>query len=50
MEGCIKPSRDKNVRLRQEILCHQEIDVATKEELPETEGIFKEKIEVVTPF
>ena len=33
MEGCIKPSRDRNVRLRPEILSHPEIDVATKEEL-----------------
>ena len=33
MEGCIKPSRDRKVRLRPEILRHPEIDVATKEEL-----------------
>ena len=33
MEGCIKLSRDRNVRLQQEILSHLEIDVATKEEL-----------------
>ena len=33
MEGCIKPSRDKKVRLRPEIPKHPEIDVATKEEL-----------------
>ena len=33
MEGCIKPSRDRNVRLRPEILSQPEIDVATKEEL-----------------
>ena len=32
MEGCIKPSHDRNVRLRPEILSHPEIDVATKEE------------------
>ena len=33
MEGCIKPSCDRNVRLRPEILSHPEIDVATKEEM-----------------
>ena len=33
MEGCIKPSCDRNVRLRPETLSHLEIDVATKEEL-----------------
>ena len=33
MEGCIKPSRYRNVRLRPEILSHPEMDVATKEEL-----------------
>ena len=33
MEGCIKPSRDRNVRLQPKILSHPEIDVATKEEL-----------------
>ena len=33
MEGCIKPSRDRNVSLRLEILSRLEIDVATKEEL-----------------
>ena len=33
MEGCIKPSRDRNVRLQHKILSHLEIDVATKEEL-----------------
>ena len=33
MEGCIKPSRDRNVRLRLEILSDPEIDVVTKEEL-----------------
>ena len=33
MEGSIKPSRDRKVRLRPEILSHPEIDVAIKEEL-----------------
>ena len=33
MEGCIKPSRDRKVRLRPEITKHPAIDVATKEEL-----------------
>ena len=33
MEGCIKSSRDRNVRLQPKILSHPEIDVATKEEL-----------------
>ena len=33
MEGCIKPSRDRKVRLRPEIPKHPAIDVATKEEL-----------------
>ena len=33
MEGCIKLSRDRKVRLRLEILRHLEIDVTTKEEL-----------------
>ena len=33
MEGCIKPSHDKKVRLRLEISKHPAIDVATKEEL-----------------
>ena len=33
MEGCIKQSHDRNVRLQPEILSHPEIDVMTKEEL-----------------
>ena len=33
MEGCIKPSRGRKVRLRPEIPKHPAIDVATKEEL-----------------
>ena len=33
MEGCIKPSHDRKVRLRPEIPKHPAIDVATKEEL-----------------
>ena len=33
MEGCIKPSRDRKVRLLPKIPKHPAIDVATKEEL-----------------
>ena len=33
MEGCIKPSYDRKVRLRPEIPKHPVIDVATEEEL-----------------
>ena len=33
MEEYIKPSHDRNVKLRPEILSHLEIDAATKEEL-----------------
>ena len=44
MEGCIKPSRDRNVRLRQEILRHPEIDVATKEELLRQEGYSRKNL------
>ena len=33
MEGCIKPSRDRKVRLRPKTPKHPAIDVATKEEL-----------------
>ena len=33
MEGCIKPSLDRKVRLRPEIPKHLAIDVTTKEEL-----------------
>ena len=32
-EGCIKPTRDRKVRLRPEIPKHSVIDFATKEEL-----------------
>ena len=33
MEGCIKLSHDRKLRLRPEISKHLEIDVATKKEL-----------------
>ena len=55
MEGCIKPSHNRNVRLRPETLSHLEIDVATKEELPKLKEYsrknlrLRHQLEVATP-